>query len=478
MHLATPLPAAYWAPLSMLRKWAKNPRKNNEAVPCVARSIRKYGFVAPVVVWQSRNRLVAGHTRIIALESILQREPAFVPRDAPGPGLVPVRFHEFTDEAEANAYAIADNKLAEAANWDEQLLGTVLEEIRTFDQRLLADTGFVEDEIERLIREAQHAPADGDAPAEPEALPPPPEPSDTLLAKWGVEPGQLWVIPGTRGTTHRLLCGDCRRPEDVVRVLDGRKINVAFTSPPYAAQREYDESSGFKPIAPDAYTAWFEPVQTNVRTHLAPEGSWFVNIKEHCEDGQRVLYVKDLALAHVRRWGWLFVDELCWVRKGVPGGWPNRFKTGWEPVFHFSRERAIKFRPETVSHRTEHAFDYSPQTARSRSGSGLLGTDPHGGYREGLARPTNVIEVNARPGDYDPAHPAQFPIGLPEFFLRAYSDPSDVVLDPFVGAGTTLLAAEQTGRAGHGIEIAPRYCAVVLERLAALGLTPALEGRR
>ncbi len=122
------LPAAYWAPLSTLRKWAKNPRKNAQAIPRVARSIRKYGFVAPVVVWQSQNRLVAGHTRIAALEQLLREEPGFIPRDAPGPGLAPVRFHEFVDEAEANAYALADNKLVEAATWDDQLLGDVLDD--------------------------------------------------------------------------------------------------------------------------------------------------------------------------------------------------------------------------------------------------------------------------------------------------------------------------------------------------------------
>jgi DNA modification methylase len=469
------LPAAYWRPIAELQKWRRNPRKNDQAVPRVARSIRKYGFVAPVVVWQSHSRLVAGHTRIAALESILQREPAFIPRDAPGPGLVPVRFHEFTDEAEANAYAIADNKLTEVAEWDEQLLGSIFAELRTLDERLLAETGFEDDEIERLIREAQKTPAGTESAGQEE--PPLPDPTDALLEKWGVEPGQLWVIQGKRGTTHHLLCGDCRRPEDVTRVLDGRKINIAFTSPPYAAQREYDDASGFKPIPPDTYVDWFDAVQANVRAHLAPDGSWFVNIKEHAKGGERHLYVKRLVIAHVERWRWKFVDELCWVRKGVPGGWPNRFKVGWEPIFHFSRERAIKFRPEAVSHKTEHAFDYSPQTSRSRSGSGLLGTDPHGGYHEGLARPTNVIEVNARPGDYDPAHPAQFPVGLPEFFLHAYSDPSDAVLDVFAGAGTTLLAAEQTGRAGYGIEIAPRYCAVILERLARAGMAPARKGR-
>jgi hypothetical protein len=179
----TQLPAAYWSPISTLRKWAKNPRKNDQAVPRVARSIRKYGFVAPVVVWESQGRLVAGHTRIAAYEAILQKEPGFVPRDAPGPGLVPVRFHEFVDEAEANAYAIADNKLVEAAEWDEQLLGSVFAELRTLDERLLAETGFEDGEIERLIREVQHAPADGHAASELEALPCRP-PSHRMHSSW------------------------------------------------------------------------------------------------------------------------------------------------------------------------------------------------------------------------------------------------------------------------------------------------------
>ena len=469
------LAAARWLPIGTVKKWTRNPRKNDGAIPEVARSIRKFGFVAPVVVWESQGRLVAGHTRVSALESILRKEPGFVPRDAPGPGLIPVRLHEFIDEAEANAYAIADNRLGELATWDEQELGKVLADVRALDEKILSETGFKNDEIERLIREAQKMPASAESSNETE--PPVPDPTEVLLAKWGVEPGKLWAIQGKRGTTHRLLCGDCRRTGDVARVLGGRKINIAFTSPPYAAQREYDEASGFKPVPPDAYVDWFDAVQANVRAHLATDGSWFVNIKEHCEDGQRVLYVKDLTLAHVRRWGWLFVDELAWVRKGVPGDWPNRFKNSWEPVFHFSRERAIKFRPEAVSHQTEHAFDYSPQNARSRTGSGLLGTEKTGGYREGMARPGNVLEVNARPGDYDDAHPAQFPMELPRWFLLAYSDSGDVALDVFAGSGTTILAAEQTGRAGYGIEIAPRYCAVILERLATAGLAPALEGR-
>ena len=155
--------------------------------------------------------------------------------------------------------------------------------------------------------------------------------------------GDIWIVG-----KHRLVCGDCRDESVVRRLFEGAKANVAITSPPYASQREYDASSGFKPIPPEKYSEWFGAVAANIASVLAPDASYFLNIKEHAEDGQRNLYVKDLALAHVREWGWRFVDEFCWrnTANGVPGGWPNRFKNAWEPVFHFTKADKIKFRPE------------------------------------------------------------------------------------------------------------------------------------
>ena len=89
--------------------------------------------------------------------------------------------------------------------------------------------------------------------------------------------------------------------------------------------------------------------------------------------GERSLYVKDLVIAHRRQWGWRFVDEFCWRKtdNGVPGGWGNRFKNAWEPVFHFCRQPEIKFRPKAVGHVSEDCFDYSPNNPKSTSGSGL-----------------------------------------------------------------------------------------------------------
>ena len=254
--------------------------------------------------------------------------------------------------------------------------------------------------------------------------------------------------------------------------MNGGRANIACTSPPYSSQRAYDAESEFRPIPPDEYVEWFAAVQENVRAHLTADGSWFVNIKAHCAEGERHTYVLDLVLAHKRRWGWLFVDELCWVRAGVPGAWPNRFKNAWEPVFHFSTQAAIKFRPDADSHPSVHVFDYSPDNGKSVSGSGLLGKEHASGFRDGLARPGNVIEIGSGGAKVTGEHPAEFPVGLPRWFILAYSDEGDAVYEPFAGSGTTLVAAEQIGRVGYGMEISPRYAAVILERLASMGLEP------
>lgn len=445
--------AAVWVDIERLKPWADNPRRNDPAVARVAESIKRFGFGAPVVARLADSQVIAGHTRLKAAVKL-------------GLPKVPVRFLDL-DPVDARLLSLADNKIGELADWDDEALARILRELRDQDVDLTVGVGFSDAELRALLEEPVPPGGAGsgaeldDAPAATEAL----------LAKWGVASDQLWVVDGARGA-HRILCGDCRRAADVARLLDGRKANVAFTSPPYASQREYDEASDFRPVPADAYVDWFDLVQAQVREHLTDDGSWFVNIRAHCEGGERHLYVYDLVVAHARQWGWRFIDDLCWVRAGVPGSWPNRFKNGWEPVFHFATQAQIKFRPDAVSHPSEHAFDYSPANGKSASGSGLLGKEHASGFREGLARPSNVVEVGSGGTKVSGAHPAEFPVGLPEFFIKAFSDDGDAVYEPFAGSGTTILAAEAAGRVGYGIEISPKYVAVILERLASRGLKP------
>ena len=181
------------------------------------------------------------------------------------------------------------------------------------------------------------------------------------------------------------------------------------------------------------------------------------------------------------------MDEFCWRKtdNGVPGGWGNRFKNAFEPVYHFSRQSEIKFRPEAVSHTSDDCFDYSPNNPKATSGSGLLGTGPRGkaagqpgaedgaGRHSGLARPSNVIECKTESSQGE--HSAPFPRALVEFFLLAFSDAGDAVFDPFMGSGTTMAAAHVLDRAAYGCEISPAYCDVILRRMMNLGIDAMLE---
>lgn len=305
------------------------------------------------------------------------------------------------------------------------------------------------------------------------------DPTDEILEKWaalGCVAGSLWEIPSADGQrAHRVLCGDARKPEDVAKLLDGRQVNVAFTSPPYASQRKYDPESGFRPIPPDDYVEWFKPVQANVRAHLAADGSWFVNIKPASEGPDTMLYVIDLVAAHVRRWGWHFATEFCWERTGMPGEARLRFKNQFEPIYQFARGE-WKFRPLAVRHASSAVPSYSPENHWAHGLEDAAGSSGRGWVekpRAGLAFPGNRLPTFASATtDGAGRHGASFPLGLPAFFARAYSDPGDVVLDPFLGSGTTLLAAEKLGRIGYGTEISSRYVAVTLERLTRSGLTP------
>ena len=352
------------------------------------------------------------------------------------------------DETEAKKLTVKLNQ--KRGEFDDDLLADLLTTIETDRDDMALDLGFDAGILDRIFEgnssETSANIEEGETP----------EPPKNPITK----PGDLWVMGD-----HRLVCGSCRDADTVAALVDGQKVNVAFTSPPYASQRTYDDSSGFKPIKPDEYVEWFEAVQANVREVLADDGSWFVNIKEHCEDGQRSLYVKDLTLAHVRQWGWRYVDELVWKRVTVPGKWPSRFKNLWEPVFHFSASKAIKFRPDSVAHDSARTITYNASHHFGSDSGGHQcddGSLKYNAQREGAALPGNMVECSVEEKGID--HSAPFPVRLPTFFIKAYSDPGDLIFDPFMGSGTTTIAAENEGRRSVGCELSPAYCDVIVER--------------
>jgi DNA modification methylase len=459
-------------PLDRLVPYARNARTHSdEQVAQIAASIAEFGFNNPVLV-DTNAGIIAGHGRVLAARKL-------------GIDQVPVVVLDHLSETQKRAYVLADNRIGENAGWDDEILRTELTDLKDADLDL-ALLGFDEDELANLFAEVAPEVAPSENEEAPEEVPEAPEEPVT-------RPGDIWVIG-----RHRLICGDCRDYAVVKRLLDRARANVVITSPPYASQRAYDPSSGFRPVPPDQYIEWFRNVAANIAAVLADDGSYFLNIKEHADGGQRNLYVKKLTIAHVEQWGWRFVDELCWRKTddGVPGGWGNRFKNAWEPVFHFCRHEKIKFRPKAVGHWSEDCFDYSPNNPKSTSGSGLLGTGPRGaaadvgrnhhswqitrrnandleGRHGGIARPSNVIEVKTESSQG--SHSAPFPRALAEFFVKAFSDSGDLIFDPFLGSGTTIAAAHVLDRVGYGIEISPAYCDVILRRIEHFtGIEPAL----
>lgn len=436
----------YYALVSVddLLEHPQNPRKGD--IDAITASIINNGFYGAVVAQKTTKRILAGNHRWKAAR-------------AAGLKSVPVLWTD-VDDATAVRILLADNRTNDLAGYDDEALLALLEECRNEDN--LIGTGYSDQDIEDLLTAVMAEALPSVDEDEPDGIVSEP-PADPIT-----KAGDIWELG-----PHKVMCGDARNAAHVKKLLDKALINLAFTSPPYASQRKYDETSGFKPIHPDDYVDWFEDVQANVRAHLADDGSWFVNIKEHTDDGHKSLYVKDLTIAHVRQWAWRFVDELCWNRGSFPGQFPDKFKNGWEPVFHFAAG-SIKFRPDAVAIESRGAFTY--EQGRNIT----LNAD---GYSEkaatvlesGLARPSNVLTLG---GGGDGTHSAAFPVALPHWFINAYTDLGDTVYDPFMGSGSTLIAAENGGRVAFGMEISPAYCDVILRRYQDLtGVIPTRNGK-
>ena len=427
-------------PVDKLTTFPGNPRTGDIAL--IRESIRTSGFYGSVGVQRSTGLIVWGNHRFMAA-----REE--------GATEVPVTWVDCSD-VEARRILAVDNRSNDVATYDEQKLADLL---ASFEGEF-EGTGFGQSDLDALL--ASLVPP---SPESKEGDDAPPVPVHVVTKR-----GDVWLCGN-----HRVMCGDCRNAEDVAVLLRGEKVAVGFTSPPYADRRDYDEASGFRPVPPDEYVDWFAPVSENVEANLAEDGSWFVNISPHCEDGQRVLYVNDLVARHVRSWGWMFVDEFCWVdaKNGVPGGWPNRFKGAWEPVFHFARQPSIKCHPLANGMASDNVFEYSADTSKSSTGSGLLGSEKGTPMHEGLARPSNVLVIAATSAGL---HSAPFPVDLPAWFIRAFSDTGDVVFDPFAGSGSTMVACEREGRHGRMMDVSAGYVDVMCRRYQEMtGEVPVLE---
>jgi site-specific DNA-methyltransferase (adenine-specific) len=252
-----------------------------------------------------------------------------------------------------------------------------------------------------------------------------------------------------------------------LKQLPSESIHLCLTSPPYADGRK----ATYGGVAPDKYVQWFLPIAAELRRVLRRDGSFVLNIKERVQDGERHTYVLELIL-EMRKQGWLWTEEYMWHKKNCyPGKWPNRFRDSWERLLHFTKTKSFQMFQDTVKVpmgdwaekrlRQLSQTDLKRDESKVRSGFGKNVSNWIGRTE---AYPTNVLHLATECGNRN--HSATFPRALPEWFIKLFTRPGDIVLDPFSGSGTTALVAAELDRHYLGIELQKEYVELSAKALA------------
>jgi DNA modification methylase len=388
--------------LPMNRRARKHRKKQIEQI---ARSIQTFGFTNPVLI-DGNNRVIAGFGRVLAAETL-------------GMTWVPTICLSGMSEAQLRAYAIADNKIAENAEWDVEVLAIEFQYISDLDIDLTI-TGFATPEIDLIIGEA--------ALDEPE---PPIPPLEVGVPVSGVS--DLWHLG-----RHRLICGDATKPETYAALMAGHKAAMVFTDPPYNLKistlvgkgqrqhREFEMASG--EMSGEEFRIFLRDVITRV-TSESDDGS----LHFFCMDWRHIELLLNVGGATYAE-----LKNICVWDKG---------RGGMGSLYRSQHEMVVVFKLGQGAHINN------------------IELGKHGRNR------TNVWRYPpARPGgeaDLD-LHPTAKPISLVADAIMDCSHRGDIVLDPFGGSGTTLLAAERAGRSGYLIELDGHYVDLMIRRWQAM----------
>jgi DNA modification methylase len=385
-------------------------------------SMKRFGFIVPILITPG-HELITGVARVEAARRLnLKHVPA-------------ISIHGLS-EAEIRAFRIADNRLVELGEWDEENLALELRELSTLDLDFSLElTGFETAEIDLRIDGLSEG-KDGADPAD--AHPP-------LPAMPTSRTGDVWLLGD-----HRLVCGNALVDEAYAAVMQGELARLVMTDPPYNVEidghvgglgrhhhRPFAMATG--EMTEEQFTAFLEGVLRQSRRNLMPDGLAL------CFMDWR--HVHEITTAQ-RRTDLDLINVCCWVKTN--GGMGSLYRSRHELAFLFGDRRA----------------GYANNVQLGRFGR----------YR------TNVWEyagVNAfgKTRDQDLSdHPTVKPVALVADAIRDVTLRGEVVLDPFVGSGTTILAAERTGRRARAIEIDPVYVDVAIRRWCDLtGKTALLE---
>jgi DNA modification methylase len=421
-----------------IKPYDKNPRQNDDAVDAVAGSIREFGFRQPIVV-DAESVIIVGHTRWKAAKKLgLERVPIHVATD-----LTPEQIR---------AYRIADNKTNELAEWDYDLLPIELGALQAcnYDLGLL---GFDEDELLKIMN-----PEVAQGQCDPDDVPLPPDEAIT-------QPGDLWILG-----SHRLLCGDSSKPEDVDRLLGGATIHLVNTDPPYNVKVEPRSNNaiaaGLSSFAGTQHHQSLDlarhpgkskPTQKKLRAKDRPLANDFVTDDEF----DRLLDAWFGNMARVLEPGRGFY---------IWGGYANC--ANYPPVL---KKRELYF-SQAIIWVKEH-----PVLTRKD----FMGNHEwcFYGWREGAAHvylgPNNATDVWSikKVNPQSMVHLTEKPVELAVRAMQYSSRPGEHVLDLFGGSGSTLIGAEQTGRKAFLMELDPLYCDVICDRFQRFTGRPAVLER-
>ncbi|HLF45370.1 MAG TPA: site-specific DNA-methyltransferase [Chitinophagaceae bacterium] len=252
-----------------------------------------------------------------------------------------------------------------------------------------------------------------------------------------------------------LLFGDSKK---MLKTLSDNSVDLIVTSPPYADQRK----GTYGGIHPDKYVEWILPITKELFRVLKPTGTFILNIKEKVLNSERSTYVMELIL-EMRKQGWLWTEEFIWHKKNCyPGKWPNRFRDAWERLLQFNKDKKFNMYQDQVmvpmgnwaKTRLKNLSNTDKIRDNSKVGSGF-GKNISNWLTRDKAYPTNVLHLATECNNKN--HSAAFPEELPEWFIKLFTKENDLVLDPFMGSGTTILVANRMKRHSVGIEIVREY---------------------
>ena len=257
--------------------------------------------------------------------------------------------------------------------------------------------------------------------------------------------------------------GDSR---EVLSKYPDKYFDLIVTSPPYADARHQHYDS----ISPDDYVGFIVSFHDQFWRVLADEGSFVLNVKDRVVNGVRHRFVWHMIEALSLK-GWLCIDDYIWVKpNAMPGYWPNRLRDEWEYCFHMTKQAKFAMYQDTVK---QSIGDWAEKRLAKLTGksNGRHNSENNSGFGRDLRKwvgkdyvlPGNTVRVPLVGKNM--GHPAAFPVGLPEFFIKLFTKPGDTVLDPFAGSGSTGLAAEELNRNVVLIDNKEDYLRTIKSRL-------------